>query len=417
VQGAGLEKYEPLRDHLAGYAAGDQLLLSFREIEELVGPLPRGARRLRQWWNNKSTAQARAWRAAGWRVRLADIGTEQVLFERLLPRPTDSPPADAADLAVEREDHSYLADIHLPLLGVLVVFSVIIGAVGFALRPGTDEPPVVLNSSLTLYVDRAGTPAHVAVDEIMLQQDPSTVLVQLDIFASFTTPGPVSWELLASRSSSQPYSCPDPYTYFGTAQPDPVNDAGGVTIEGQPVTGAQLRDFTGHVSDRTASNVLGLFGQAPGTVKAGDLAPVGEVDLCWKSNLPMAFDGEFVTTSLPGINAYSEPAIAPLPVSLTRTLYFDNPHENLQPLTAEYSLQAGTLPTSTDPTGWHWAAGQGDGTVQLTATNIQISQHEAYLGFLSGVLFGVVGGALVLILQELLEPIRLKRRTRGEKTA
>jgi hypothetical protein len=323
VQGAGLEKYEPLRDHLAGYAAGDQLLLGFGEIEELVGPLPRGARRLRQWWNNKTTAQGRAWRAAGWRVRLADIGTEQVLFERLSPRPPVSPPAGAADPAVEREEHSYLADIHLPLLGVLVVFSIIIGAVGFALRPGTDESPVVLNSSLTLYVDHARAPAQVAVDEIMLQQDPSTVLVQLDIFASFTTPGPVSWELLTSRSSSQPYSCPDPYTYFGTARPDPVNDEGGVTIEGQPVTGAQLTDFTGQVSDRTASNVLGLSGQAPGTVKAGDLVPVGEVDLCWRSNLPMAFDGEFVTTSLPGINAYSGSAIAPVPVSLTRTLYFD----------------------------------------------------------------------------------------------
>ena len=89
---------------------------------------------------------------------------------------------------------------------------------------------------------------------------------------------------------------------------------------------------------------------------------------------------------------------------------------NLQPVTAQYSLQAGTLPTSTDPDGWHWAAGQGNGSVQLTATNIQVSQHEAYLGFLSGVLFGVVGGAVVLILQELLEPIRIRRRAKG-KTA
>jgi hypothetical protein len=52
--------------------------------------------------------------------------------------------------------------------------------------------------------------------------------------------------------------------------------------------------------------------------------------------------------------------------------------------------------------------------VQLTATNIQLSQHEAYLGFVSGVLFGVVGGAVVLILQELLEPIRIRRRAKGE---
>jgi hypothetical protein len=163
--------------------------------------------------------------------------------------------------------------------------------------------------------------------------------------------------------------------------------------------------------------VLGLSGQSPGSAKSGDLVPVAEVDLCWNSDRPMAFDGEFAAASLPGVSTYLENGASTIPVSLTRSLYFDNPHEDQQPLTAEYSLQAGTLPTSTDPDGWHWAAGTGDGTVQLTATNIQESQHEAYLGFVSGVLFGVVGGALVLILQELLEPIRPRRRKRHETVA
>jgi hypothetical protein len=71
------------------------------------------------------------------------------------------------------------------------------------------------------------------------------------------------------------------------------------------------------------------------------------------------------------------------------SLYFDDYQENLQPVTAQYSLPAGTLPTSTDPDGWHWAAGQGSVSVQLKATNIQMSQHEAYLGFVSGVLFAL----------------------------
>src|SRR5690348_12274388 len=106
----GLEKYEPLRDHLAGYTAGDQLLLSFAEIEELVGPLPRGARRLRQWWANERTAQARAWRVAGWRVSLADIGSEQVLFQRLLPQPDYPPPVSAPEQR-EPTERSYLDDV------------------------------------------------------------------------------------------------------------------------------------------------------------------------------------------------------------------------------------------------------------------------------------------------------------------
>jgi hypothetical protein len=45
------------------------------------------------------------------------------------------------------------------------------------------------------------------------------------------------------------------------------------------------------------------------------------------------------------------------------------------------------------------------GLIQVTALNIPRSQHEAYLGFISGVLFGIAGGALVLLLQEMLEPL------------
>ena len=70
--GGALGKYDPLRDHLAGYGAGDEVQLTFSEVEEFVGRLPLGARRLRQWWANGSTAQAQAWRAAGWRVLLVD---------------------------------------------------------------------------------------------------------------------------------------------------------------------------------------------------------------------------------------------------------------------------------------------------------------------------------------------------------
>lgn len=396
------------------------MLLSFEEIEELVGPLPRGARRLRQWWANERTAQARAWRAAGWRVLLADTGSEQVLFQRLWPRPDDPPPADTPERA-KPTARSYLDDVHLPLLAVLVVMSIIIGAIGFALRPGTDKPPVVPNTDLTLDVYQQGAPGassadpkRLMVEETMEQRDPSTVLVQLDVFAVFAAAGPVTWNLLGPRSSSQPYPCPDPYDYLGTAEPDPVNSRDGqLTIGGQAVTQAEIGDFTGHTSQKNASNVLGLYGLAS-VVRAGSLAPIAEVDLCWTSDRPMAFDGEFASASLPGIEAPSSGNGSDLPLDLTRNLYFDNYQENLQPVTAEYSLQAGMLPTSTDPVGWHWAAGQSNGSVQLTATNIQVSQHEAYLGFVSGVLFGVVGGALVLILQELLEPIRIRRRVKGE---
>ena len=176
------KKYDPLRDHLAGYTAGDQLLLSFAEIEELVGPLPRGARRLHQWWANERTVQARAWQAADWRVLLADTISGQVLFQRLWPHP-DDPTSASKPQGEESATHSYIDDVHLPLLSVLIVLSLILGAIGFALRPGTDKPPVVPNADLTLYIAGASStdPTRLIVERLGPDpgSDPEPVFRQL----------------------------------------------------------------------------------------------------------------------------------------------------------------------------------------------------------------------------------------------
>ena len=59
VWGLTLGTYDPLRDYLAGYGAGDEIRLTFCEVEELVGRLPLGAKRLRQWWANGSGPRRR----------------------------------------------------------------------------------------------------------------------------------------------------------------------------------------------------------------------------------------------------------------------------------------------------------------------------------------------------------------------
>lgn len=403
-----LEKYEPLRDHLARFGTDDRLRLSFREIEELVGPLPPDARHSRQWWSDESSAQGQAWQSAGWRVPMVDLSSQQVLFERQPSSPF----------------RRYLAELHLPLIVIITILAVVVGAIGFALRPGTDKPPVVAAPAITIYVSQqrsAGSsatgPSQVHVDEIMMQENSSTVLLQLNLFATFPAAGTAQWQILTGETSSQPYSCPDPYNYLGTAEPDPVGAAqnGQPAIAGQSVTQAQIGNFVGHISTQTASNVLGLYGESPVTPQANSLTPLAEINLCWKNDLPMAFDGEFASASLPAINLASETSGPTGPLYLTRALYFENYKENPQPITAEYSLQAGTLPTSTDQYGWHWTSGQDGGLLQVTAIDLSVSQHEAYLGFISGVLLGVVGGAVVLVIQELLDPVRIRRR--GRKAA
>jgi hypothetical protein len=96
----GVGKYDPLRDHLAARASDmDELTMSFAQIEELVGKLPRSARTHRAWWSNTSDARAetRAWRSAGWRVRSADQTTERVVFAR---NRADGTAADAGDVLI-----------------------------------------------------------------------------------------------------------------------------------------------------------------------------------------------------------------------------------------------------------------------------------------------------------------------------
>jgi hypothetical protein len=159
-----------------------------------------------------------------------------------------------------------------------------------------------------------------------------------------------------------------------------------------------------------------LVGETPVEVLPNALVPLGEINLCWSQNEPLQFDGEYATAALPAVHENYSRLTALIPnysaresgLSVTQSLYLQNPLQRSQPITGTYSLQAGTLPTRTDPFGWHWSGNKG-GLIQLTALSILDSQHKAYLGFISGVMFGIVGGAFVALLQEMLQPIRRRR--------
>jgi len=74
-----MNKYDPLRDYLAGLDQAS-VTMSFGRVEELVGLLPASARKHRPWWANDSKVEAQAWRAAGWHVEAVDERNERVVF-------------------------------------------------------------------------------------------------------------------------------------------------------------------------------------------------------------------------------------------------------------------------------------------------------------------------------------------------
>ena len=76
-------KYQALATHLAAQPEDQSsILLTFGELDRLVGGLPPSARMIRQWWANSSHGQAQAWREAGWHVDAVDFAGHQVRFAR-----------------------------------------------------------------------------------------------------------------------------------------------------------------------------------------------------------------------------------------------------------------------------------------------------------------------------------------------
>src|SRR3990170_4697463 len=84
-------KYDPLRRYLESQRS-EQLVVSFEEIERLVGPLPRSALGHRaRWANSRSHSNAVAWLDAGWELSHVDVRTRQVRLLRTRRRPTPEP--------------------------------------------------------------------------------------------------------------------------------------------------------------------------------------------------------------------------------------------------------------------------------------------------------------------------------------
>ena len=74
-------KYDPLRDFLRGHS-GEAVELSFPELAQIVGGLPRSAYAYRPWWaNNRSHPQAKAWLEVGYEA-VVDWTSRKVRFYR-----------------------------------------------------------------------------------------------------------------------------------------------------------------------------------------------------------------------------------------------------------------------------------------------------------------------------------------------
>jgi Swt1-like HEPN len=84
AQRTGASKYDPLRDFLTERGAAP-ITLTFAQIDELVGTLPRSARLYQLWWRNDDPSHhhCRSWNDAGYMAH-PDLAAQNVAFR---PRP------------------------------------------------------------------------------------------------------------------------------------------------------------------------------------------------------------------------------------------------------------------------------------------------------------------------------------------
>ena len=158
----------------------------------------------------------------------------------------------------------------------------------------------------------------------------------------------------------------------------------------------------------------------PGPRQAANFKPVEKtapfyLRIRWREHAPVALDGAYLSAQLPGLVLYW-PGGAPASIPMTTTL---TPRAGD---TGQFSLQATTGPSVTGTRSWAWhldatasastSGAQPSGRfdpIAFSAASVAETQQENVRAFLSGVLLGIAGGAVITLIAELIKI----RRVRG----
>lgn len=126
------------------------------------------------------------------------------------------------------------------------------------------------------------------------------------------------------------------------------------------------------------------------------------IELCWPSGGPVQANGAYLSAQFLPV----QPGTAQ-GVRLIRQLNVG------VGTTTDYSIQSVVLPDDDYLVGWQWSTRPPAGSnLAVSAVDTTETQHDNYEAFLSGIVFGVAGGALVALIQELVAPFRTRKELR-----
>ena len=177
--------------------------------------------------------------------------------------------------------------------------------------------------------------------------------------------------------------------------------------------------FTGHLCQPSATSpglvpIRGFPGdyEISGTssVPATPGQPFLVIGLCWDSGAPLITSGSYVSAALPPILAPGEKGTVTRSLVLTGTSL------------SSYSLAGGLPPTEVSARSWIWTdaldssfQSQARSAIPVIASSLPGIQRDNSDIFLSGIFFGIAGGAAVSVIPAWLDASDRRKARREDK--
>jgi hypothetical protein len=308
------------------------------------------------------------------------------------------------------------------LIAALAVITIAFAVAGWVLKPSSTTPPPVPTQAQTpevrLSILSSGVvtgrgpnvpafPDRITLDTTIIQESESST--RLRISASASLPGDalgaeITWRADVAHFTG--FQCPP-------APPKP-------TVV--PLRETKVRPIPRKLADDPA--FLGLKGWTTGlkpevsTVENEE--PFGTLELCWHHAGPLTVEDPYLSAAFPSIPVFLDrPSgdTTPTAMTLTRTLQLAA-HRN-----TTYTLQVGSNALlAADEWVWSSEGDAGSATVAnsyrlpVTAVDLREIQRDDQRIFVSGILWGIAGAALVALFVEVVGPMH-RRRARATRSS
>jgi hypothetical protein len=311
----------------------------------------------------------------------------------------------------------YLEELHIALVVALVVICIVLGIVGWKLHPDSNGfQPVP--QDLRILVPGSGFGATQTLTQS--GEDGATL--------KMSTTQEIGYVPLRDSDSITILSGPQAAGAAGLTEGPMVTFDGAVLPTSRwayiVLNPGGAQPCNKHLDYRLGTVALPLQAPTPALVvpplkaytSVGDTVPPPGLCLHWATNSPVSLSGPYLSARFPPLRGVSTavpytqiPQTGDLGAgTVTRVLALDGGN------TANFAIQTDPHPTISAPTSWTWVIKDTPQVIQVAATNSSATQHENNDAFYSGVLFGVVGGALISLITELVVPLR-HRRMRGDR--